>query len=177
MVRCAARSRRRSRLPARVGGVATALQRVVASPPREEDACSGQSRGSGVLLRGTAPGTFTARLKGEVRSAGGFVEPGTAPGRGCTGCSSHLGSPCPSLLLCISPTPPPAPELFTDALLRRRAAAVLQEGSSPERLSGLARGRRGGLSTPPHAGAHGCPPRPVAASAESRAVGRGPGQG
>lgn len=107
------------------------------------------ARDSWVLLRTTAPATRTAELKGEVRSAGGFVEPGTAQGRGRTGCSSHLGSPCPSLLRCISPTPPPVPELFRAALLRRRAAAVLQGGSPTERLPGPGRGRRGGLSTPP----------------------------
>lgn len=169
-MQCAARSRRRC------------CRRRDGPPKGDRQPAEGRrtlvvARGPGVLLRTTAPGTFREGPKGEVRSAGGFVEPGTAPGRGCTGCSSHLGYPCPSLLRCISPTPPPAPELFTAALLRRRAAAVLQEGSPPERLSGLGRGRRGGLSTPPRAGAHGCPPRPVAASAESRAAGRGPSRG
>lgn len=105
------------------------------------------TRGSGFLLRTTAPGTRTAGLKGEVRSAGGIVEPGTALGRGCTGCSSHLGPPAP--LRCISPTPPPAPKLFTAALLRRRAAAVLPEGSPPERLPARAAGGGAGWPLPP----------------------------
>lgn len=104
---------------------------------------------SGVLLKTTAPGTRTVELKGEVYSAGGFFEPGTAPGRGCTGFSSRLGSPRPSLLRCISTTRPPAPELFTAALLRRRAAAVPQEGSPPEHLPGPGQGRREGLSAAP----------------------------
>lgn len=87
------------------------------------------TRGSGVSLRSSAPSTRTAGPKGEMSTAGGFVEPGTAPGKGCMGCSSHLGSSCPSVFRCISPTSAPSPEVFTAALLRRRAAAVLREGS------------------------------------------------
>lgn len=62
------------------------------------------SGGSGVLLRITVPGSRTAGLNAEVRSVCGFVEPGTALGRSCTGFSFPPGSPCPSVLRCVSPT-------------------------------------------------------------------------